>query len=135
MTQRQSDKHSPRVDDQLEHETASVTQGAPTPSASRDDRRQEDPAEDTGASAGPAPATPAGTTLTGVELRSALAQSLRPGAFPADRDRLVRVAEDEGAAPEVLGRLRGLPEGRRFLVLEEVYETLGGPGEDHTHRA
>lgn len=57
----------------------------------------------------PAPeddAGPLGTALT--------------GAFPGDRDRLLRVAGRNGAPLAVLDRLGRLPAGRTFLGLEDV---------------
>jgi hypothetical protein len=43
---RLSDKHSPRVHDQLEHETQPVTRGSGVESHSREDLRHEPPADD-----------------------------------------------------------------------------------------
>jgi hypothetical protein len=130
VTQRQSNKHSPRVDSELDSDTAAITHGAPVDSRSRADLRQEDPAEDVNARAsGEKPGLPAGMTLSDVELRSELAQCLRPSVFPADRDRLVEVAEAEQSPAWVLAVLRQLPAGRRFEVLEEVSEAIGEHGE------
>jgi len=43
--ERKSDKHSPRVDDEMDHETRSVTQGSPIESRI-DESRQKEPAGD-----------------------------------------------------------------------------------------
>ena len=134
MTQRRSDKHNPRIDEELDEETASLTHGAPVVSRSRTDLRQEDPAEDSPATAAPAPGTPYGMTPEGVDLRAELAQSLRPSVFPADRERLLEVARAEQAPRWVVAALGSLPADRRFDVLEQVSEAIGDPGEDPAHR-
>ena len=126
--QRQSDKHTPRVDDQLDHETASITHGAPVPSRSRPDLRQEDPAADARSSASVEGGAPAGMSPEDVEIRAELARSLRPSAFPAHPARLVEVAEEENASSVLIAFLRRLPD-RRYETPEDVYEALGEPGE------
>lgn len=128
--QRQSDKHSPRVDEELDHETASMTHGAPVVSRSRADLRQEDPAEDARASASVPGGTPEGMSPDDVEIRSELARSLRPSVFPAHPSQLVEVAEAEQASRLLIAFLRRLPD-RQYEVLEDVYEALGEPGEQH----
>lgn len=128
--QRQSDKHTPRIDEELKHETASVTHGAPVPGRSRPDLRQEDPAEDVRSSASVPGGAPEGMSPEDVELRAELARSLRPSVFPARPSRLVEVAEQESASSLLTAFLRRLPD-RRFEVLEDVYEALGEPGERH----
>jgi hypothetical protein len=44
--ERGSDKHTPRLDDELEHETRSMTQGSPIEARSRGERMKEPPADD-----------------------------------------------------------------------------------------
>lgn len=134
MTQRRSDKHNPRIDRELESETASMTHGAPVPARTRADLRQEDPAEDTHAPAAPDPGVPPGMSALDVELRSQLARALRPSIFPAGRDRLVEVAREEYASQAFIAALGRLPAGRVYQVLEEVAEDLGERGEDSSRR-
>lgn len=126
--QRQSDKHSPRVDEELEHETAAITHGAPVVSRSRADLRQEDPAEEARAETSVPGGTPAGMTPEAVEIRAELARSLRPSVFPAHPARLAEVAEAEHGSTLVVAFLRNLPD-REYEVLEQVYEAMGEPGE------
>ncbi|HET6964067.1 MAG TPA: DUF2795 domain-containing protein [Acidimicrobiales bacterium] len=128
--QRQSDKHTPRIDEELDHDTASITHGAPVNSRSREDLRQEDPGEDVRSSPSVEGGAPAGMSPDDVEIRAELARSLRPSVFPAHPSRLVEVAEEENASTLLIAFLRRLPD-RRFEVLEEVYEALGEPGEQH----
>jgi len=63
-----------------------------------------------------------------VEARSRLAAYLRPSIWPADREALLACAQDMDAPPEVLDRLRQLPDGT-FSHTEAVWEASGGPVE------
>ena len=130
--ERGSDKHSPRIDENLEHDTRSLTQGAPMEARSDEARPQEGAADDE-------PTTDA--LLTGdlhpeqaqesllnhdeAEARSKLASFLRPSIWPADREALIRCAEEEHAPPDVLAQLRRLPDGT-FTHTEAAWESLGG---------
>ncbi len=134
MTQRRSDKNNPRIDGELDHDNAAATHEAPVPGRAREDLRQEDPGEIYAADAALEPGVPPGMTPDDVRIRSELARSLRPGAFPADRDRLVEVAAGEGASQGLLAVLRQLPGGQRYTVLEEVAEAIGEHGEDSSRR-
>src|SRR5947199_5846792 len=99
---RGSDKHSPRLDDSLEHDTDSLTRGAPVESRAEEYRTQEGAGDDE-----PTP----DARLTGdrgrvdddvlgydeVEARSLLAAHLRPSVWPADRETIVACARDTAA--------------------------------------
>ena len=123
---RQSDKHSPRLDDEMKHEVRSMLQGAPVESRADEDRFQEGPIPD----ANTRPLPPPGP-LTDEELdrRATLAASVRPSVFPADRAALLAVAEEEHAPDEVLDWLRQLPAQGRFANVEDVWEAIGGHAE------
>ncbi|HEX2047514.1 MAG TPA: DUF2795 domain-containing protein [Acidimicrobiales bacterium] len=130
--ERGSDKHSPRIDDGLAHDTRPLTQGAPMESRADEARQQEGAADDE-------PTTDA--LLTGdlhpgqsqealldhdeAEARSRIASHLRPSIWPADRAELIRCAQELNAPPDILDRLRGLPEGT-YTHTEAVWEALGG---------
>jgi hypothetical protein len=43
--ERGSDKHSPRVDEEMEHETSSMTRGSPIEARSDEGRMKEPPAD------------------------------------------------------------------------------------------
>jgi len=129
---RGSDKHSPRIDDSLEHDTRSLTSGSPAEARADEGRHQEGSADDE-------PVTDA--LLTGdlhaeqasedalthdeLEARSSLAAWLRPSIWPADREALLDCARDLHAPADVLDRLAGLPDGT-FTHTEAVWEALGG---------
>ena len=130
--ERGSDKHSPRIDDGLAHDTRPLTQGAPMESRADEARQQEGAADDE-------PTTDA--LLTGdlhpgqgsddlldhdeAEARSRIASYLRPSIWPADRATLLSCAEELNAPPDILDQLRRLPEGT-FTHTEAVWEALGG---------
>jgi Protein of unknown function (DUF2795) len=127
--ERGSDKHSPRVDEQLDHDTRSLTQGAPVESRVEEHREQEGPGEDQ-----PTPdarltggrATAGSLDLDDAETRADIARFLTPSVFPADREALLADAEANHAPEEVLERLRALPAGRAHENVQEVWSALGG---------
>ena len=71
------------------------------------------------------PATSPGTDPADIERRSAIAQALGKDVWPADRDALVRKAEEGNAPDAVLGQLRRLPGDRTFTNVQEVAQELG----------
>jgi Protein of unknown function (DUF2795) len=139
ILERGSDKHSPRVDEELDHETRSLRQGAPVESRVEEHREQEGPGDGQptpdarlaggpAAGARPAEGRDAGATLDldDAEIRADIARFLTPSVFPADRDALVADAEGNHAPDEVLERLRVLPAGRAYGNVEDVWAALGG---------
>ena len=127
--ERGSDKHSPRVDEQLEHDTRSLTQGAPVESRVEEHREQEGPGEDQ-----PTPdarltggrATAASLDLDDAETRADIARFLNPSSFPADREALLADAEANHAPAGVTERLQALPAGRSFENVQDIWSALGG---------
>ncbi len=127
---RGSDKHSPRLDDNMDHDTHSLTHGAPVESRAEEFRTQEGAGDDE-----PTP----DARLTGdrgrpnadvlgydeVEARSTLASYLRPSVWPADRDALMSCAREGNAPDSLVDRLATLPDGV-FSHTEAVWEALGG---------
>lgn len=129
---RGSDKHSPRIDENLAHDTRSLTHGAPVEARADEARAQEGAADDE-------PTTDA--LLNGelhpeqrgddvldheeIEARSLLATYLRPSIWPADRDTLLACATETNAPADVLDRLSQLPDGE-YSHTEAVWEALGG---------
>ena len=125
--ERGSDKHSPRVDEELDHETRSLQQGAPIESRVEEFREQEGPGEGQ-----PTPEPRLSEDQTGsldlddAEARSDIARYLDPSAFPADREGLVANAEANNAPEAVLERLQALPAGRTYEAMPDVWAALGG---------
>jgi uncharacterized protein DUF2795 len=122
VPERGSTQHSPRVDEELHKETESLLRGSPVEARAQDWRRMEPPADGE-------PLPDAHVTVDDIELRSLLAISLRPSAFPGDRARLLAVAEQEHAEDRILEWLGSLPATRTFPNVEAVWETLGGAKE------
>src|SRR5438270_7523859 len=119
--ERRSDRHAPRVDDALAHDTNSMTTGSPVEARSDEVREQEGPGE--------GEPTPGASPAAGPpERRAEIARHLEPSLFPADRDQLVADAESLRAPGEVVALLSRLPE-RTYRTLEEVWEALGGTPE------
>jgi uncharacterized protein DUF2795 len=127
--ERGSDKHSPRIDDDMDQDARSLQQGSPVESRVEEFREQEGPGDDQ-----PTPdarlsggrATAASLDLDDAETRADIARFLTPSAFPADRDTLLADAEANQAPDAVLERLRALPAGRPFENVQDVWGTLGG---------
>jgi hypothetical protein len=111
----------------MAHEAQPFIQGGPVEARSRDDLRQEGslghPAQRPGG-----PGMPEGMEPGWIELRSVLAASLHPSAFPGDRQSLLEAARDEHAPEAVMRLLDRLPDGR-WEHLEQVWEAVGGPTE------
>jgi Protein of unknown function (DUF2795) len=124
--ERGSDKHSPRVDEELEHETRSLKQGAPLESRVEEHREQEGPGEDQPTPAPRITEPTASLDLDDAEARSEIARYLDPSAFPADREGLLDNAEANNAPEVVLERLQALPGDRTFEALPDVWSALGG---------
>lgn len=118
--ERSSDRHGPRVDDDLENLTQSMTRGAPLESRAEEEREQEGPAE-----GDPVPDAVLDGRDDEFQLRSEIARHLEPSAFPASRSELIDVARRERAPDEVLRLLEWLPD-RRYENVASVWEALGG---------
>lgn len=117
----QNTTHSPRIDDQLAHDTAALTHGAP------DDGRQEWRRDQVPADDEPEVVVDRdGSAEPELETRSRLATSLVPSAFPGTADILADCAEQNSAPPDIIAMLRSLPEGRIYNTVAEVWTDLGG---------
>jgi hypothetical protein len=125
--ERGSDRHSPRVDEELDHETRSLQQGAPVESRVEEHREQEGPGEDQPT---PSALLTGGRTgsldLDDAEARSDIARFLDPSTFPTDREGLLENAEANNAPAAVLERLQALPGGRTYQGMPDVWAALGG---------
>jgi hypothetical protein len=129
MVERGSDKHGARIDEQLDHDTRSLQQGAPVESRVEEHREQEGPGDGQ-----PTPdprlaggrATAASLDLDDAGARADIARFLTPSAFPADREALLADAEGNQAPEVVRERLQALPGGRTFQNVQEVWAALGG---------
>lgn len=123
-----SDKHGPRLDDQLRRETEGLVRGGgPTHAEPGND---PEPVEtDTGrdpTASGRArePGTPPGMTPRDVENRSAFAKLLAGVGYPAEPNRLAAHAADQGGPEAAVRALDAMPD-REYEGLPEVLAALG----------
>jgi hypothetical protein len=126
-----SSKHSSRVDDQLEHETAALTHGAPD--EGRTERRRQQAAGD-----GEPDLALHRDDLDGsgapdereVDRRAELAAALRPSDFPGTGTELAQRAAAASVPPEVLDGIAALPDGRVYRTVGELWDDLHGTVRD-----
>lgn len=131
----QSGQSSPRVDDARNAEVEGTVRGGhgnrveewrdPEPSGEDQPPSDRDPVGFGSA------APPPGMAPGDVEVRTETARFLGTDSFPADRERLVAVAQENQATDAVLDRLRGLPGDREYTNLQEVMFASGVGVEDH----
>ncbi len=127
--ERQSDKHSPRLDEDLKRQVAPLTNGL------ADTRAQEARAPEPPADGEPVPdevvsarGGPASLTHDEVELRQELARFLDTTIWPATREQIIENATEHHATDLALGHLMRLPSGT-YPGFPEVWETLSGHNE------
>jgi hypothetical protein len=117
MIERQSDKASPRVDEQLHREVEPLERGAPASSRAEEHRQVEAPGEGE-------PAPDVRPEITDDEGRVELARHLRPSAFPAGREELLAAARAEHAPEWIIRALEQLPDDGRFGTPQEVWDAV-----------
>jgi hypothetical protein len=132
-TSARSTKHSPRVDEQMEHEIQGMLKGDhatraedwrdPEPIAEGDPEIDADPA---GTLVG---GTPVGMDADAVVVRAELARWLVRADFPATGPELVEAARDHRAPDAVVTELGKLPDGDTFERIGDVVRALGYPTE------
>jgi hypothetical protein len=134
--ERGSSKHSPRLDEEMEHEVEGMMR-AERPTRAEEWKESEPSGEDQpdpgqlGEPADRQPAPPPGMTAEEVALRSELAARLTRAAFPNDESGLLGHLVDEDAPDRLRDLVRRLPSGRVFESVGEVFEALGFHREGH----
>jgi hypothetical protein len=133
--ERGSDKHGARMDDALDAEVDGMMR------AGRETRAEEwNSAEPVGEDQPDVDRSPDGPLLGGVpegmtevdvEQRSRIASYLGKEVWPATGPQLAAVARSRQAPDDVVNRLEGLPSGRSFVNLQEVWADLHGGTEQH----
>lgn len=125
-----SDKHGPVQDENLKRETEDLERAGREPRV--DESREQEPAGDDQTEPDLEPGvtqtggSPVGMDAADVQWRSELAQNLEHRVFPAVREQLMESARDNNAPDYIVGTLQGLPAGREFQNVQEVWEALGG---------
>jgi len=132
-TSERSTKHSPRVDDDLEHEMQGMIR------SERQTRSEEwrevepsaegDPDVDTDPGGTLVGGTPVGMDADAVESRAELARWLDRADFPSSGSDLVEAARDHRAPDAVVAELQRLPEGQTYERIGDVVRALGYPTE------
>jgi hypothetical protein len=131
--ERTTQKHTPRVDDELKHETEALVRSGQE-SHVEEFREQEPPGDgEPEARYGLDDASWGSLGSDAVSARRELSRHL-PNAFPADRAALLEKAQEMNAPQEVLDVLGRLPDGQSFENLYDAFETLFGPVEE-THES
>jgi len=127
--ERGSDKHSPKLDDQLKHETEGLVRAGRSthaeewkdPEPSGEDQPDADKVPDGTLHGG----TPTGMTDADVEGRAEVASYLG-NAYPMVREQIINLAIDRQAPTRVVDLMRTLPSGREFHNVNEVWSAVGG---------
>lgn len=108
--ERMTDKHGPRMDEALDREVESLTEGSPVEARAAEGRRQEDMPD---------------LARDPLDVRADLAASVAPTTWPADRETLVRTAREEHAPEDVVALLDDLPHGdRRYRNVQDVWDAV-----------
>ena len=134
--ERGSNKHSPRVDDELEHEVQGMMK-AERPTRAEEWKESEPAGEDQpdpgafGTTPDRQPAAPPGMTNTEVDLRSELASHLNPRtSFPAEVSDLLGIMAETNAPDRLVQLIRQLPTGTVYDTLPDLLTALGLHTED-----
>jgi hypothetical protein len=128
--ERGSDKHSPMRDEQLKHETEGLVRGGhgthaeewKDPEPSGEDQPDSDAAPDGTLHGG----VPRGMTDEDVDGRAEVASYLGKDSYPMVREQIINLAIDRQAPTRVVDLVRGLPAGREFHNVNEVWAAVGG---------
>ena len=132
-TSQRSTKHSPRVDDELEHEVQGMLRSGHTTRAEewRDPEpvAEGDPDIDADPSGTLVGGTPVGMDADAVTARSELARWLDRADFPSTGAGLVEAARNHRATDAVVAELGRLPGGDTYERIGDVVRALGYPTE------
>jgi hypothetical protein len=128
-----STKHSPRVDEELEHEMQGMLKGERATRA--EEWRDVEPVAEGEPDIDANPAgtlvggTPVGMDADAVVARAELARWLDRADFPSTGPELVEAARDHRAPDAVVAELERLPDGDTYERIGDVVRALGYPTE------
>jgi Protein of unknown function (DUF2795) len=132
-TASRSTKHSPRVDEEMEHEVQGLLKAERATRAEEwrevEPQAEGDPDIDSDPAGTLTGGTPVGMDADAVTARAELARWLVRADFPADGPGLVEAARDHRAPDVVVAELQRLPEGQTFERVGDVVRALGYPTE------
>jgi len=128
-----STKHSPRVDEELEHEIQGMLKGERATRA--EEWREVEPVAEGEPDIDADPAgtlvggTPVGMDADAVVARAQLARWLDRADFPSTGPALLEAARDHRAPDAVVAELEKLPDGDTYERIGDVVRALGYPTE------
>ncbi|HEV2089015.1 MAG TPA: hypothetical protein VGR21_11955 [Cryptosporangiaceae bacterium] len=133
--EQQSNKHGPRMDEELQHETEGIVRSGHTtrteewrdPEPPGDDQPDVDLAPNSTLVGG----VPDGLTPQGVAIRSELATYLGLSAYPIDKEGLRARLVEGNAPPRLVALAEFLPDDQTYANVGELSEALGLGAEDH----
>jgi hypothetical protein len=132
-TSARSTKHSPRVDEELEHEMQGMLKGERATRAEEwrevEPEAEGDPSIDADPAGTLVGGTPVGMDADAVVARAEIARWLDRADFPSDGPALVEAARDHRAPDAVVAELQRLPEGQTYERVGDVVRALGYPTE------
>lgn len=132
-TSERSTKHSPRVDEELQHELQGMLRSEHSTRAEEwwevEPTAEGDPDIDANPGGTLVGGTPAGMDAEAVAARNELARWLDRADFPSTGQALVEAARDHRAPDAVAAELGKLPDGDTYERIGDVVRALGYPTE------
>jgi hypothetical protein len=132
-TSARSTKHSPRLDDELQHEIQGMLKGGRATRAEEwrevEPMAEGDPDSDRVPNGSYTGGTPVGMDPDAVVARAELARWMTRADFPSTGPDLVEAARDHRAPDAVVAELERLPEGETYERIGDVVRALGYPTE------
>ena len=123
MPQRGPDHINPQRDDHLKQQMQGRLKGRHPTRAEEWHEPEPSAEDDPPVAAGPIPPR-GGREAADEAFRHELARHLRVSAFPADREELLRVLDEEHASDEMIGIVRQLPDDRPYVNVQDVVAAL-----------
>jgi hypothetical protein len=128
--ERGSDKVSPRLDEELQHETEGLVRSGHSthaeewkdPEPSGEDQPDADLAPDGTLVGG----TPPGMTADDVEGRAELASYIGKDAYPVVRAQLIDLVMERHAPDRIIDLVKNLPSDRQYQNINEIWTAVGG---------
>ncbi len=132
-TSERSTKHSPRLDDELQHEIQGMLKAERATRAEEwrevEPQAEGDPDIDRVPDGAYTGGTPVGMDPDAVAARAELARWLTRADFPSSGPELVEAARDHRAPDAVADELAKLPDGETYERIGDVVRALGYPTE------
>jgi hypothetical protein len=128
--ERSSDKHGPRLDEQMQRETEGLVRAGRSthaeewkdPEPSGEDQPEADRAPESTLVGG----TPPGMTPNDIESRAELASYIGKRAYPAVRAQLIDLVMERHAPDRIIDLVKSLPSDRQFHNVNEIWAAVGG---------